>query len=845
MKSYSGITVKYLKENKKKSIFTIVGIILSLALISGVGFLGLSIRDYLYDSAKTNNGDYEFGLFGQDKRVVSVLKNDVDLEKVGVSSFNGGGTFQLDGIDDKYIYLMSNDEVTFNEIETFDLEDGRLPQVSGEILMDSLTKTKLSVKLNDKITLNEMEYTGKKTGYVKTGNTKEFTIVGFYNETFRSGGSDFNAYSFLDEIKANEIYDIRFTVKENKNKRDIVEGKAHRLGIDKAEIIANEDLLSLMGQSKYVGINTVISAMSIFVLVIIILATIFLIYNAINISVAERITQFGILRSIGATPKQIRNIVIKEALLMCLISIPFGILSGFIGVWITIKSLGSSFSMLLGGGSIIIKFYPSIIIFTTIVGMLTIVIAAFGPAKRAGKVSPISVIKGNPKNENIKYYNGRLIRKIFGVEGWVAYKNIRKNSKKFIITILSLSISLIMFITFSTLNMKRIDEMSYIDKSTSIHAKFEIIGEEFKNNTEEIVKKLKGIDGISEIFIEYRNDMEVVGVDPTLITDEYKQLEGASINNDELVYGEIEGIGDNEIKAIGLKGGLKDNEVIIVNSSPKYDSEGSLDNIDITSLKEDDTFSIPVSCFKESDYEDYDSYLDEIRKERECGEVINFKVKKVIDKNILEYGYNDRFIIMMNNNTYKKIANESTSRSRVSYRYANLDDDKLTKAASEAVQKISEEYDECYLYDIDAENKQQEQMWTAINVLVYGFITMISLIGIVNVINTISLNILLKKKEFGTLGTIGMSKGQLSKMVILEGLLHGIIASIIGGTLSVGLILVAIMIIGSGFSVTSSLYWQPFVIGFVINLIIVLIASLIPLNKLKKMSLVETIRNVE
>ena len=122
---------------------------------------------------------------------------------------------------------------------------------------------------------------------------------------------------------------------------------------------------------------------------------------------------------------------------------------------------------------------------------------------------------------------------------------------------------------------------------------------------------------------------------------------------------------------------------------------------------------------------------------------------------------------------------------------------------------------------------------------------MISLIGIVNVINTISLNILLKKKEFGTLGTIGMSKGQLSKMVILEGLLHGIIASIIGGTLSVGLILVAIMIIGSGFSVTSSLYWQPFVIGFVINLIIVLIASLIPLNKLKKMSLVETIRNVE
>ena len=139
----------------------------------------------------------------------------------------------------------------------------------------------------------------------------------------------------------------------------------------------------------------------------------------------------------------------------------------------------------------------------------------------------------------------------------------------------------------------------------------------------------------------------------------------------------------------------------------------------------------------------------------------------------------------------------------------------------------------------------QQQMWNVINVFVYGFIVMVTLIGVVNVINTISLNILLKKKEFGTLGTIGMTRMQLTKMVLLEGILHGVFSSVIGGLLSVGLVLIALKIIDFGFTVSTKIYWQPFVIGFAINLIIVLIASLIPLNKLKKMNLVETIRNVE
>lgn len=141
--------------------------------------------------------------------------------------------------------------------------------------------------------------------------------------------------------------------------------------------------------------------MVIFVLAIIVLATIFLIYNAINISVTERMTQFGILRSVGATPRQVSNIVIREGLLMCLTSIPFGTIFGFLGVWITVKILDSKISNMFGGGQLVVKFYPSIILFTIILGVLTIFLATFGPARKAGKVSPISVIKGNNGEEKI------------------------------------------------------------------------------------------------------------------------------------------------------------------------------------------------------------------------------------------------------------------------------------------------------------------------------------------------------------------------------------------------------------------------------------------------------------
>jgi len=838
MRSYSDITLKYLNKNKKRSLFTIIGIILSLALISGVGFLGLSFRDFMYDRAIANNGNYEFGIFNVNKDIVDTLRNDVDLEKVGAITNAVEGYLTLEGKGENSIYITEQDETYLTEITSTELTEGEYPKSSKELILNSKAKEVLGINIGDNIKLREVQF-DENANKVLTDNYKEYKVVGFIKEQYETDNSTFSGKTLLDNLKENKEYAILFTVINSKNKVDLVNEKFDNLQLDREvnHININNDLLALRGESSYKGINTTIEQMIIFVLGIIILASIFLIYNAINISVTERVAQFGILRSIGATPKQVSNIVIREGLVMCLLSIPFGVIFGFLGVWTTVKILDAQISNMFGGGQLIVKFYLSIILFTLIVGSITIFIATLGPAKKAGKVSPISVIKVNSESEKIKHYNGKLIRRIFSVEGWIAYKNIRKNSKRFTVTILSLSISLIMFITFTTLNMKRIDELDYLKKNTLIQGELDAYR---KINKDIIEEEVKSIDGIGEVYTISSEYIPYLYLDGDVITDEYKNYSYNDLDNDLIEYAQVEGYSDEALNKLGSEEGLKNNEVVIVNSFANYNSEGQLENINFTNIKEGDIIKVAKSSIDGYAKEDFNEILD---KDKKDNNFIEFKVKKIINKSLFDYDYSSTFKIIMSYNEFTKLYDENYY-TTIGFRYENIKDEKSVKEAAENIQRIAEK-NEFTFSDINLEYKSEEEMWNVVNVFVYGFIVMVTLIGVVNVVNTISLNILLKKKEFGALGTIGMSNNQLNKMILLEGILHGIFSSIVAGILSIPLVLLIVKMISYGFTMSNKIYWQPFVIGFTINLLVVLIASLIPLNKLKKMSLVETIRNIE
>ncbi|MGL5086152.1 MAG: ABC transporter permease, partial [Clostridium sp.] len=224
---------------------------------------------------------------------------------------------------------------------------------------------------------------------------------------------------------------------------------------------------------------------------------------------------------------------------------------------------------------------------------------------------------------------------------------------------------------------------------------------------------------------------------------------------------------------------------------------------------------------------------------------ITYRIKKIIDKDVFREGYELQLGLILKARSYNQLpVTEFQGSTEFGMRFGNGENYSRVEEISKAIEEVANDQGVTFTNEYE-EIKRQEEMWLVINVFVYGFIVMITLIGIVNVVNTISLNILLKKREFGTLGTIGMDRSQLRKMIMLEGVLHGVISSIIGGIISLGLIVVMVKIISQGFTLRSSIPLMPLTIGIIGVFIVTLLASLIPLKKLDKVSLVDTIRNIE
>lgn len=837
MNKYSDITFRYIKENKKRTIFTIIGLILSLSLISGVGFFAYSFRDVMLNRTLLKYGDYEVSYYGVNKSDIELLKNDVDIATIAIEGDKG--VYKKSLQDDAIIDIRNYNKEGIKDVFESKLLEGRVPENSEEIIIDNRYKNNFEIKIGDEINLVGVE----------KGDKVAYKVVGFYYPSVASG----NSY-YAKTIGEDNIYDGGYTVYLSligiggKDKVKLIYDKADNMS-SKPMVDINNDLLALSGQSSYSGINAALFGMAGIVLGIIIISTVFLIYNFINISLAERMTQFAILRSIGGTPKQIRNIVIKEGLVMCLLAVPFGVLFGYFGVNITVRILKDRLINMFET-EFVMGFYPEVILITLVLGIITILLATYGPAKRAGKISPVDILKnnGNVTKGKEKHVKGTLIRRIFGLEGWIAYKNIRKNTKGFIITILSLTISLVMFIVFNTLNIKQNEDLEYL-KKTSIMDYLTYTNREDSENMKKDIEKISGVDKIYEktsmimpLLVDKENYIEEDShnvYDTRDIATNYKLLP----------YSKIYYYNDIALKEIGLtEKDLGENGVVLINNRVSNNGDKML-NKEITNYKVGDKIKIPKSLIGvDLDYEENFTYMDSekfkdnITKDIEENNVFEVVVKKVIEKDILSNEMY-KFGMILPKGIYDSLDEKKDSGKIIGISLEKGDKDQIEKSLSEIENSLSK-YGYAFM-DYYHGLERERDMWAIINTFIYGFIIMITLISVVNIVSTISLNILLKKRELATLGVVGMEKSKINKMVALEGCLHGVIASVWGGIVSVILVKIMIRMLSNGFSVSSSIPVMPFIIGFIGVMVITLISSLLPLRRLRKISLVESIRNEE
>ncbi|EJO5348981.1 ABC transporter permease [Clostridium botulinum] len=898
MKSYSEITGRYLKQNKKRTILTIIGIILAVSLFSGIGNLFFIMRDNLIERKRQDQGNYEVEYNHIDKEMVNKLSNNLEIKDYGISKEDNSLILKDDKNSKKTISDVSKnssdnnakiinldfyDDSMLNNVMTIDIKEGRRPKASDEIILEKKAKRKIGKKLGEYIggtgvdsqVLKEaieknpkiLSSANEKISLQKSDSKeyKKYKIVGYYEKSVTMSNDFYGAIGYLDKssMKSNDKYSFYANLKEKKNKTDIGKKVGKTLGLSenkkingKPQISFNEKVLALMAQ----GNNTLLTKASknifIFIAVLIIVCTVAVIYNAFNISVAERINQFGILRSIGATPSKIRKLVFKEAFIMSIIAIPIGILSGYLGIYTTIKLMSNSKQFIFD--RLKIGFYKEVIIICVVLTAITIILSVLGPAIKASKVSPIDAIRNssNLKKEKIKRRKGRLVKLIFGVEGSVAYKNIRRNNKRFIITVFSLMISLVIFTV--TMSMGKIS--TEMTKQFMDSLPFDASIQSDKPISEKFISEIRNKEGIKKVYTpnikkapvyleknilnekyyekinrEVPKSEKIKGKDYVCLDNiAYSSYDKASFQDakDNLIYGKI------DMKA------LNNNGVLLINRNEVTKKSGGRVVADITKYKVGDKIKIPRSKTKFYPEEKGNKKVDlkgEYKKAIEKQDFVELTIVGILNKDSFNGKLgNDSIGLVFSEKCFKNnFGTFPLKQVAISYK-----DKKNREKYASYFEKKAEEIEGSYM-DLYNANNKMKSINKQISVFMYGFITIITIIGVVNIINTITIGLLLRKSEFATLTAIGMTKAQLNKMVMLEGLLHGIFTSVFGSIISYVLYTFLLKQGADFVNFDVKFPIDVFIIGILGVIAITLLASIIPLRRLKKMSIVENIRAKE
>ena len=412
MNLYTSLTLRYLKQNKRRTLVTIIGIILATALICGIGNICTSFMDYQMRDEIQSSGSFYATFTDMDKEKASVITKSSGVSEYGYKK--NLGSVILDKKNSTSLDINVFDKNTINSFQ-ITLKKGSYPKNESELIVTQDLLNKWNKKIGDKITLNLGELIYDDMGMIsklKNPQKTTFKIVGtldkaLYNSKFAIAGFDINS------VDKNEKFDVSICTKNPKdiyktaisigkniglvqkdNPKDESYNYDEQANLYFKDIEYNEGLLRLLGASSYSNINITLLLIVGLVASLVIIATIATIYNSFSIAISERKKQFAILNSIGATKSQIMKFVFLEGFLVSIVGIPIGLLSGTVAIDIVFKVIKTFFkTSMFGELDLRVVFSPVVLILSTLVILLTIFISALIPAINAAKISPLEAIK--------------------------------------------------------------------------------------------------------------------------------------------------------------------------------------------------------------------------------------------------------------------------------------------------------------------------------------------------------------------------------------------------------------------------------------------------------------------
>ena len=940
------LTLKNLKLNRKRTIVTIVGIILATALLSALVTLVSSFQYSMIEYQKQKGGDFHVKFSNVKMSELSEFKNNRNIE----STFEtmGMGFAKLDGCkneDKPYAYVMATDEAGF-EKGCFNLIEGRMAKNEDEIVIPRHLKTngRIDIKVGDEITLDIGKRYDSNTESVIWENiayeheaetltdtvTKRYKVVGIMErpgygmEDYSAAGYTFVTYS--DELAAidngtkSEVNEAdttltvysRYTQKALRNKDAVT---ADIIGVDEklfeksnnssVEMSAEESdrFLKEMENAKYdIYINRfLISYECVFpidgtfkalftvaavVALIIILTSVYCIKNSFNISITEKIRQYGMLASVGATRRQIKSSVKTEAAMLGVVGIPVGTMSGILASLILVKVVNA---LSAGWLNFALSFHTSLpaLILAVIMSIATIYFSATGSARRAAKVTPLEAIRNTKeiKIKSAKLKTPAIIGRIWGIGGVISYKNIKRNNKKYRTTVTSIVICSVTFIVisyFMSMAFSRVG-MSYASVDYNIGINMSCKKD---LDIEKLSKLLSGIEGAEDYLVGAGYYFDV---DKPEYTKEYGEYCGQLYDDSEDVSQEflITVLDDKSYDKYASDAGIKNAaagailankgtfDVYNENSSKYvkkemelykykagdtiecgynvYDDASSDDNAaegDTESSTDDNN---AVEGDTESGTEDNSGYVDEETINKGVRKTVDVTIAGVTDKVPTGYkGYGNTTLLFMNQKGFEslwadgKSGNEFKPGNAIYSAYVvaeNADEyqDTLEKETAE-----NPEYSQIsfYVSNMDKQMRDEKSLFTLLGVFAYGLIVVIALIGITNIINTLSTGMELRSREFATLRSIGMTDKQFAGMVRLESVFISVKALVIGVPL--GILISYLLCVMMNRMDDAIIYEPPYkAIILCIVVVIMLIYAIMKLSmtKLRHNNIIETIKN--
>ena len=848
-------TVKNLKLNKKRTIVTIIGIMLSTALICGVAGLVSSFRASLINWIKVQDGNYH------------VAFHDIPVEKLKYVSKNqkvkdyylvgdvGWANLENSTNDYKpYVHILEYDNKALNNLGV-NLTEGRLPENSNEIVISEhiITNGRVILKVGDEITLDvgkrvssdgeelnennpllngntlivyddETDLEEKETEeveeteHIENTTKKTYKIVGIMQrlsrEDFSSPG--YIVITHMDKIP--EKIDISVLYKNPKEYEEIAKDICKTFGIMSLnEIDINTELLRFEGVMSE-NMMTVLYTIAGVIIAIIVVSSVFVIRNSFSISVAEKNRQYGMLASIGATSKQIKRNVIFEGMIIGLIAIPLGIILGIVAIMILLQVVNYLLVDMLNNLSFIYSINPLAIVVSIVISLITIYLSCLIPAIRASKISPIESIRGNKdiKTKAKKLRTSRLTKKIFGIGGVIASKNLKRSKKKYRTTVISLVVSIFIFISLSSiLNLgTKVTGLYYKDFKFNMYVSY---------GTEEIYEELVKQDNVDNYAYYYQTSLDFEGMK---YASEFgkDQLNAYGDNMISLVAYNNEYF-KNYIKELGLNPEDYKTVALLQDDEIRYNDDGSKTIDRLYKIKPNDKIEVG-----------------------RVDKTYNITISKCTADDSKPMGqeatYYNGGVIIVSEDFVKEVFGEDVENS--SYMLSNLlinskHPQELENTLNDLI-KVNTKYTGLEVTNYDTYIDQQRRMVLVVKIFLYGFISVITLIGVTNIFNTITTNMILRSKEFAMLKSIGMSKKEFNKMIRLESIMYGAKSLLIGIPLGILGSYGVYKAFAQGVDVGYMIPYPAIIISIVFVFIIVGITMKYSLDKINKQNIIETIR---